>query len=283
MPPPAYEFRGQNQDKRSRPSHEFTFRFPRPTSERPLLTTKRETTPEPLGAPKNGAEKAPLKFAPLTELTDSDEAEMDVSSDEDGSRPPRKKRAVEKEPSAPPAPKWSNPDPYYVLPPPDESQTKKTDVVKLIRKARVAASAAAAPAVTQTDAVASNEDFISFDMDDDDVEDEDEEDEDESEPPANAPKGPKNARPEERDGASRKRKRTHEDEIKGYSKKANPFAGKFRSDGGILDQWQPRPSENGTPWLELMEPTLHLGTRSVTVLSPKGRCRFFLTLLQAAQ
>ncbi|KAL1986809.1 hypothetical protein VTN96DRAFT_5462 [Rasamsonia emersonii] len=257
MPPPAYEFRGQNQDKRSRPSHEFTFRFPRPsTSERPLLTTKRETTPEPLGAPKDGAEKAPLKFAPISELTDSDEAEMDVSSDEDGSRPPRKKRAVEKEQSAPPAPKWSNPDPYYVLPPPDESQTKRPDVVKLIRKARVAA-ATTAPAVTRTDAVASNEDFISFDMEDEDEEDE----EDEPEPPPNAPKGPKNARPEERDGASGKRKRTHDDEIKGYSKKANPFAGKFRSDGGILDQWKPRSSENGTPWLELMEPTLHLGTR----------------------
>ncbi|KAL1968535.1 hypothetical protein VTN77DRAFT_1745 [Rasamsonia byssochlamydoides] len=253
MPPPAYQFRGQqNQDKRSRPSHEFTFRFPRPTtSERPLLTTKRETTPELLGAPKDGAQKAPLKFAPLDELTDSDEAEMDVSSDddEDGSRPPRKKRAVEADTAkAPPAPKWSNPDPYTVLPPPDETQTKKTDVVKLIRKARLAA---AAPPVTRTDAVTTNEDFISFDFDDD------LDGPKEPEPPENAPKGPKNAR----DVASGKRKRTHDDEIKGYSKKTSPFAGKFRSDGGILDQWKAHPSENGTPWLELMEPTLHVGTR----------------------
>lgn len=220
---------------------------------------------------KEGESKAPLKFAPLAELTDSDEAEMDVSSDdEDGSRPPRKKRAVETETaSARPAPKWSNPDPYTVLPPPDETQSKRPDVVKLIRKARVAA---AAP-VTQTDAVTSNEDFISFDMDGL------EEAEEEREPPPNAPKGPKNA-----DVASGKRKRTYDDEIKGYSKKSGkPFGAKFRSDGGILDQWRTSPSEKGTPWLELMEPTLHIGTRSVTSVYLLLKHMIILTLLKAPQ
>jgi non-canonical poly(A) RNA polymerase PAPD5/7 len=249
MPPPAYEFRGQRGDRRSRPNHEFTFRYPRPTSERPLLTSKRETTPELLLGQSESETKAPLRFAALDQLTDSDEAEMDVSSeDEDGSRPPRKKRAVETDTAKErPAPKWSNPDPYTVLPPLDETQTKRPDVVKLIRKARVAATSA----VTQTDAVTTNEDFISFDMDDlDGVEEA-------PEPPANAPKGPRNA------DVSGKRKRTHDDEIKGYSKKSGkPFGDRFRSDGGILDQWRRTPSESGAPWLELMEPTLHLGTRS---------------------
>jgi non-canonical poly(A) RNA polymerase PAPD5/7 len=194
-------------------------------------------------------DNAPLKFAHLDELTDSDEAEMDVSDSDSDNRPPRKKRAVE--PAAAPviqAPKWSNPDPYTVLPPPDETQAKRPDVVKLIRKARLAATASAA----QTDAVTTNEDFISFDVDDlGDIYD--------AQPPENAPKGPKSDRLGE--GAAGK-KRTHDDEIKGFSRKSGkPFGGKFQNNGDIVSQWTTRPSDNGTPWLELMEPTLHLGTR----------------------
>ncbi|KAL2012735.1 hypothetical protein VTN00DRAFT_260 [Thermoascus crustaceus] len=257
MPPPAYQFRGNNgNDKRSRPKHEFTFRYPRPaTAERPLLRTKRETTPELLTAPKDGEAKPAMKFAPIDDITDSDETDMDVSSDEDGSHP-RKKRALGTDTATPaPAPKWSNPDPYTVLPPPDESQAKRKDVVKLIRKARLAAAstqAPAAPAAEATDAVTSNEDFISLGGFDE---------EEESAAPADAPKGPKSSQLQGKDPALGNRKRTHDDEIKNYPKKTGKLVGKFYSDGSIIDEWRRRPSESGTPWLSLMEPTLHLGTR----------------------
>lgn len=58
-------------------------------------------------------------------------------------------------------PKWSNPDPYTVLPPTDEPQRKKKDVVKLLRKARKAVSRSDKP----VNAVAANDDFISLDFD----------------------------------------------------------------------------------------------------------------------
>lgn len=52
-------------------------------------------------------------------------------------------------------PRWSNPDPYTALPPPDESSRKKKDVVKLIRKARINPKSSAKPE-------APTDDFISF-------------------------------------------------------------------------------------------------------------------------
>jgi len=61
-------------------------------------------------------------------------------------------------------PKWSNPDPYTVLPPVDE-QRKRKDVVKLIRKSRKENEGSA----TALNQVAANDDFISFGMEDDEV------------------------------------------------------------------------------------------------------------------
>lgn len=59
-------------------------------------------------------------------------------------------------------PKWSNPDPYTVLPPIDDARKRK-DVVKLIRKARKEAEGGT-PEQSQ---VAANDDFISFGMEED--------------------------------------------------------------------------------------------------------------------
>ncbi|KAL4990475.1 hypothetical protein BDW68DRAFT_154297 [Aspergillus falconensis] len=254
MPPPAYEFRGGNH-RPSHPRHEFTFRYQRPgTSERPLLRSRREATPEQLVAPAAGNEKPAMRFARIENLSDSEEAEMDVSSDEEESHP-RKKRALESNTStahtvveSKPVPKWSNPDPYTALPPPDESQTKKIDVVKLIRRARLAVSAQPA----KTDAVVSNEDFISLAglVDDDETD----------KAPENAPKGPRRHL-EGSDPALGNRKRTHDDEIKGPAKLGGKPVSRYYKDGSIIDEWKLRPSETGTPWLNLMPPTLHLGTR----------------------
>ncbi|KAI5291557.1 hypothetical protein KEM54_003592 [Ascosphaera aggregata] len=259
--PPAYEFLGnrrgsaggdrrrdrdrnrdRNRDRdrdrerergdRYRPEHQFTFRshFPR-TASRPLLTTKRETTPELVGTAKDTTQST-RKFRPLEELSDSEEESMKLSDDdEDGDgAPPRKKRVVDTAPGgAPeiaPAPKWSNPDPYTALPPSDESHGKKKDVVKMIRKAKVQAENRRKEDTENRNEVVANADFISFDM----------EDLSNFMPPEDAPTGPKNDR-----------KRTH-DEAMGGQRKPRELS-LFRSDGSILEKWLPVSQESPTPWL----------------------------------
>lgn len=131
----------------------------------------------------------------LDDLSDSDEAEMDISGDEkeageadegsgddDGSAPRKRARRSEKtsgkdEIATFATPKWSNPDPYTVLPPTEgQNAPKKKDVVQLIRKARVKAERTAAETSADT------EEFISCGMDssDDDeiliIDDDDDED-----------------------------------------------------------------------------------------------------------
>ncbi|KAJ5747214.1 uncharacterized protein N7511_008910 [Penicillium nucicola] len=256
---PPFQFRGSSNYRGSRPNprHEFTFRAPKPpTAERPLLSNKRESTPEQL----QGETKSEPKFASLATLSDSEEVDMDTSDSEDDERP-RKKRALGFDGltngdatlpvSLPPAPKWSNPDPYTALPPPDESKTPKIDFVKLIRKARLDNSAKS----EKSDAVTDNQDFISFGM------------ADETEPdtqdnaPENAPRGPKAM--EGLDSSITSRKRTRDDEIKGYSRKSGKPASRFNFDGSVIDQWRPLPNEAGTPWLDMADhpQSLHIGTQ----------------------
>ncbi len=113
---------------------------------------------------------------PAEDVSDSDEESMDESNsdaekaelDGDGSlEPPQKRRNLgsskrngidgENEP------KWSNPDPYTVLPPVDEEARKRKDVVKLIRKSDLHTIKKEA----QHNQVAANDDFISFEFEDD--------------------------------------------------------------------------------------------------------------------
>ncbi|KAK5696430.1 hypothetical protein LTS12_028565, partial [Elasticomyces elasticus] len=253
--PPAFEFRGNRGDRRPHnPRHDFTFRYSRPsTAERPLLRSKRETTPEQLKPTESDGQQEGLKFAPISEMSDSEEADMDVSDDDedDEEAHPRKKRALDTSadatPAAPPAPKWSNPDPYTVLPPPDETQRNKVDVVKLIRKSRVNPLGSQA---AKTDAVTTNEDFISLgDMGGD----EDDEDDVGGDAPENAPKGPRR----EMESAFGSRKRTHEDELKGFSKKTGKPMNRYYPDASILDEWRIQPDQMGSPWSTLMPATLH--------------------------
>jgi non-canonical poly(A) RNA polymerase PAPD5/7 len=94
-------------------------------------------------------EEAGATYRPLSDLSDTDEADMDISEIEDNvdaTQEPSSKRArLSANPSAAdgdsapkfaPAPQWSNPDPYTALPPPDANRQRK-DVVQLIRKSRV--------------------------------------------------------------------------------------------------------------------------------------------------
>jgi non-canonical poly(A) RNA polymerase PAPD5/7 len=142
---------------------------PRMASDREFLKGNRAPTPELMPGMDDDQGNA-VKYVPIEDLSDSDEAEMDLSDEEgaDTDQQPKKKQAKIETLAADgdSVPKWSNPDPYTALPPPDESQRKKKDVVKLIRKARVTASS---ENTTKTDAVA--DDFISFDFDDDDQDD----------------------------------------------------------------------------------------------------------------
>ncbi|EFW16944.1 hypothetical protein D8B26_003753 [Coccidioides posadasii str. Silveira] len=243
--PTAYEFRGNRDNARSRPQHEFTFRsHPPRTSARPLLTAQRETTPEFLGA-NDINEKQQPKFMNLEDLTDSDEEVMDVSSAED-SEPPRKKQAMENTvPST--TPRWSNPDPYTVLPPPDESQGKKKDFVKLIRKARIAAQVKP----EENNAIESNEDFISLGADDLTVD----------QPPENAPRGPRGDR--NGDPALGNRKRTRNDEIVGPAPRSQRYEKpdtRFNLDGSIIQAYRTIAGQDSTPWFDRSrQATFHLG------------------------
>lgn len=170
------------------------------TSARPLLQQNDGgNSPEQMLGVANGAPK----FMLLEDISDSEEEDMDLSESDreegeagdgiDEPHPERRALALSSDADASSVPKWSNPDPYTVLPPVDEVQRKKTDPVKAIRKAREHAEEKAAAerkaearlaeenetrekaagndtakgeALKQNQVVA-NDDFISFGMDDD--------------------------------------------------------------------------------------------------------------------
>ena len=116
----------------------------------------------------------PSRFMNLDDMSDDEEAAMDESDVSAGGNdgPADSKVARTQAPRADgnSVPKWSNPDPYTALPPPSETTGVKKDVVQLIRKAK---NQEAEKAIGNN-AVAANDDFISFadDDDDDDVDEE---------------------------------------------------------------------------------------------------------------
>lgn len=186
------------------------------TAARPLLSLKQGDSPVlMLGAADRS--DVGMRFLPANDMSDSDEEQMDVSeSDQDqvdrenanlmelptGSgidneteivdiEPPAKKRALGtmRNVSANEAsiPKWSNPDPYTSLPPTDDSLRKKKDVVKIIRKARIATT----KSTNTISQAAANDDFISFGFEEESI----------LEVPSNLPLSPVSKNGEERIGA----------------------------------------------------------------------------------
>ncbi|KAF6816401.1 poly(A) RNA polymerase cid14 [Colletotrichum sojae] len=129
-------------------------------AERELLRSRKDGVDENL---VNDAD-AGITYRDVDELSDDDEADMDISdnSDDEADQPSSKRvRRDENDESGNSVPKWSNPDPYTALPPPDaDAQRKKRDMVKLIRKARVDNEAAADKLAASTEA----DEFISFDL-----------------------------------------------------------------------------------------------------------------------
>ena len=116
------------------------------------------------------------RYMPAEDISDSDEEPMDESDSEADNaeqngngylEPPKKRRNLglgkRNGSDGDNQPKWSNPDPYTVLPPVDEEARKRKDVVKLIRKSDLHTTAKA----SQHNQVAANDDFISFGFEDD--------------------------------------------------------------------------------------------------------------------
>ncbi|KAI9801117.1 MAG: hypothetical protein M1833_002985 [Piccolia ochrophora] len=322
-PQPDFDLgpRSYDQDKSRRTHDKWRGRGPprayqHPSSRpRPLLATQRQATPERL-AGMGEREVTARRFMSVEDVSDSDEQDMEVDLDSDveitGVRtavneshrelegPPRKRQALDVKDSqledGDSKPKWSNPD-LTVIPPVDETSKKRTDVVKLIRKARITG---------EKDDSAGKEtsnDFISLDFD---------------EPTAplgvaGAPSGPKSFRlhghvhelpthgahgtsgtlsahepgrpPSPRQETVLKeimsmtnsaadpnlgsRKRTYEDTIKERpapqqrKKKAAP-------DGEILPEWKPRVSKGSTPWCDVD----HFATQQMGFWLHKELCDF---------
>lgn len=245
-------------------------------ADRPILSATHDDNKE-LSFAKSASG---VTYRALDELSDSEEAEMDISDSEDGGVPSKKKRRLNggEETAANSAPKWSNPDPYTAAPPPDSQQTKRKDVVQLIRKARVQ------PAViNKTEAPVEAADFISCDFDDSD----DDEGEDEESQPETSPRGRRHAQndsdqedtlvasknadaqsyaqtPSESDLRRQgytnpahlapsndlgSRKRTFDDEIKvPEHAKLKKHTTKMGA-GGIVKEWQPSKGMNTCPWV----------------------------------
>jgi non-canonical poly(A) RNA polymerase PAPD5/7 len=132
--------------------------FRKAPHERPLLQIRDDTVVQTYGI------AGPNKFHNTDDMSDDDEVAMDTDSDKSvddsavrGKRKlPRKQANIFADGNC--VPKWSNPDPYTALPPPDETTGKRLDVVKLIRKSKNEA----AEKVDASNAVAANDDFISF-------------------------------------------------------------------------------------------------------------------------
>jgi non-canonical poly(A) RNA polymerase PAPD5/7 len=120
----------------------------------------------------------PRRFRDLDDLSESESSvEMDIETP-DGTidEEPALKRAkfdddVNGE-AADEKPKWSNPDPYFVLPPMENIGGKKRDVVQLIRKAKLDTTSTTG---SSTNAISGNADFVGFDFGDDDDDDDDDE------------------------------------------------------------------------------------------------------------
>jgi non-canonical poly(A) RNA polymerase PAPD5/7 len=252
-------------------------------SERELLKTEHNTGSDVAYFDTAGG----VTYRALDELSDSDEAEMDISGDEaDSTTEPSNKRArlfVEQTASDNNTPKWSNPDPYTALPPETTPQAKKKDVVQLIRKARVQAKE------TRSSLPSDTADFISLDFDDsDNSEDLDDQNPEPArapiplaastlppippsnlrlppKPPGPPPPGPpspgpppsgpaKMAKPpvllpEPTSSALGSRKRTHDDEIKMPHTRLKK-ATKAPAGGGIIKEWRATPDLVSTPWIQ---------------------------------
>ncbi|KAI4624259.1 uncharacterized protein J4E88_001180 [Alternaria novae-zelandiae] len=209
--------------------------------ERALLTHRDGGSPERALGVADGSNR----FHNPDDISDDEEADMQVesadSADEDGdgdAREPKAARTQTKRADGDSVPKWSNPDPYTALPPPDETTGKRTDFVKLIRKAKNQEAEKAAG----HNSVVANDDFISF-GDEDDGRD--------------AVQGSLSEFAHidsivDRQQAAVAEHRAPRPARNNNKRKANL--------SGVVDEWLPVPNVNPTPWLPSRDPYAHLAS-----------------------
>lgn len=139
------------------------FRMPPPHQRDILRRQEGSRTPEQLYG-MNSEGQARFKEANFSTSEDSgsESGEIDDSAMDDGEGPRKRVKADVVESDAQAAPKWSNPEYFTALPPPESGLGPKKDIVQVIRKAKIEA----APKQDASNAVKENADFISFNMDD---------------------------------------------------------------------------------------------------------------------
>ncbi|KAK5692436.1 hypothetical protein LTR97_010744 [Elasticomyces elasticus] len=130
---------------------------------RVLLRTDRQTTPEQLEGMNHDGQTRFLDIESISSGSEAGEViDLTIDSDDGGVELPRKRAKVEVATETA-VPKWSNPDPYTVLPPPETLGAPKKDIVQTIRKAKTDAISRNGG----SNAVQENIDFISFNFDND--------------------------------------------------------------------------------------------------------------------
>ncbi|KAK4225122.1 putative Poly(A) RNA polymerase protein [Podospora fimiseda] len=201
-------------------------------------------------------ENAGQTFRALDELSDSDEAEMEISGGEDDdSTEPSHKRArlsADKSATEQSVPKWCNPDPYTALPTETSTTGKKKDVVQMIRKARIQ-SQEIRKSLSKDDVA----DFIALDFDSSDDASDIEIVDDSAPEPAPDVAVPRNDDISRRvnvpsldlDLALGSRKRTHDDRIKAPHVMLKKGVRPAPRGGEITDEWRSVPHLTATPWI----------------------------------
>jgi len=147
-----------------------------------LRNTRRESTPEQLEGMNAEGQTRFKEIDSSSDERDIKIVDLTHSSDDERGSVPHKRVKMNGHAEAG-VPKWSNPDPYTVLPPPETLGAPKKDIVQVIRKAKVDAANAG-----DSGSAAREADFISLSFGDDF--DEDMASESDHEPPPNAPSGP---------------------------------------------------------------------------------------------
>jgi hypothetical protein len=149
-----------NRRKNDRFRREYR-RFPQ-THDRPIMRALREGEGERTPERLDGMAEAPNRFHVLEGALDLDDHASSDSVEDTEMEPSKKRQKVDDDVKATQVPKWSNPDPYTVLPPADESRAKRLDVVKLIRNSKLTPSAG--DSATSQNAIVENADFVSLDF-----------------------------------------------------------------------------------------------------------------------
>ncbi|PVH91927.1 hypothetical protein DM02DRAFT_544813 [Periconia macrospinosa] len=229
--------------------------------ERALLQSRDDTIEHAVGVSES-SNKFNLDILSEDDSEAAMDLETDLSDDDDDAASSNKRKAArvqsESRADGDSVPRWCNPDPYTSLPPPEETTGKKIDFVKLIRKAK---NESAGKVADGTNAVAANDDFISFGLDgtNDDGDDDDivvvgantvnrnqvsGSLNDIAKPLANPPSAPNVP---QNNGRGTKRSA----ESAGLPERPQARPDRRRRgdmDGDVLQQWRPR-SDDCTPWV----------------------------------